>query len=275
MIPAQFISSAIGCVWAMANGEAELFEAQLFSALISPPQNFFGTGIDFKSMIPRMEVVENTAVIPVRGRIMRNVPDAAAVMLGLHDIKNLEADLDSALSNRSVNRIALHIDSLGGSAAAGEEGAQMIEDAAKHKPVMAFCDNAMASAAYQIAAPSHAIYSTPYAPSIGSIGSMAVVMNKSEFYKKVGMQPTVFRSGAFKGQGEDGAISEECAAHIQSLVDGAGERFRAMVKKHRPGIAESDMQGQWFDGRDAAKRNLVQGTAKNIKNALASFSALM
>jgi ClpP class serine protease len=89
-----------------------------------------------------------------------------------------------------------------------------------------------------------------------------------EFWAQMGMKWEVFRSGELKGIGID-ALTQEQRDYLQSLVDNAGATFRSNLLKYRTGIDPADMQGQWFDGINAAKRGFIAANADDLQAAIA------
>ena len=112
------------------------------------------------------EIRGDTAVIPVRGPIMR-YSNLFTQVSGATSLELLAKDFAAALDNPQVARIVLDIDSPGGQANGISEFAGMVRNAAK--PVTAYVGGVGASAAYWVAAAAHWIVASDTA-ALGSIG---------------------------------------------------------------------------------------------------------
>lgn len=226
--------------------------------------------------LPKMQILGDMAIVPIVGVLQMNVPDwVKKYGINLTDANDIEEEITQALARPEVRMIILHVDSPGGSAIAGNKIYDLVESARKQKPVFAFSGDGqlICSAAYDAAAPCNAIYTGPYS-CVGSIGSYLAFLDDTEFWKMMGVTWEVFRSGDFKGIGED-EISKKQRDYLQSKVDEAGARFRSNVARYRTGIAASDMQGQWWNGSDAALRGFSAGTVKDLSAAMTKFRAAL
>ena len=231
-----------------------------------PAQDIFG------DPLPVMQVRGDIAIIPIVGRLLVNVPDGfKSYGFNMTDVNDIEIEIDSALNNSSVRIIVLNIDSPGGESIAGDKLFDLVEAANQKKPVLAFCGDGaqMCSSAYECAAAARVIYSGKYAQ-VGCIGSYLAFLDDTEYWKNLGFTWQVLRSGTFKGIGED-AITDEQIAWLQSQVEQAGAKFRANVSKYRTAIDPEDMEGQWFNGSEAAQRGFVAATVQNLDTAIAKF----
>jgi ClpP class serine protease len=110
----------------------------------------------------------------------------------------------------------------------------------------------------------------PFAAGIGCIGTYLPWLDDTQFWADQGIKFEVFRSGELKGLGIDG-LSQVQRDYLQSIVDQHGATFRRNVSKYRTGIAREDMEGQWFEGVEAAKRGFVVGNAADLDEAIAKF----
>lgn len=214
---------------------------------------------------------DGTRVIPLQGAITRNM-GLLGQFFGMADTDRFCGWVSEAANDPSVAQIAIHIQSPGGDAVGCYEAATAVAQAAKKKPVLAFCDDMMASAAYFIGAAATCIAATP-SSLVGSIGTYVLLADDSEYYKKMGIEFTVIRSGQFKGAGLDGYTPEQ-VENVQRMVDSFGAQFRGFVGKHR-GINSDDMQGQVFLGEDAAQRGFVDAVENNLNSSIAKMKKLI
>lgn len=222
--------------------------------------------------IPQPEYDEDTEtqIIPVNGKLALDVPTWAKRWMDMSDVYDIESDLNAASRNPSVKRIMMDVDSPGGWSVAGEMLANSVEAASRRKPVLSWSGPAktMCSAAYLGAAPSQMILASKFS-TVGNIGTVYAVSRPNTEYFKM----DVFASGKYKSIGLT-ELSDDQKEFIQSMVDKIGASFRARVKHHRPEVDKEDMQGQWFDGSDAAAKGLTAGLAESRRNALEKFVKL-
>lgn len=206
-------------------------------------------------------------VVPLQGAITRGL-GLLGMYFGMADTDRFTRWIEDAVNDPRVSTIAIHIQSPGGDAVGCYEAAQAVQSAAQIKPVIVFCDDMMASAAYFIGAGATTIYASP-SSLIGSIGTYVLLADDSEAWRRMGVEFRVIRSGKFKGAGLDGYTPEQID-NIQRMVDSFGAQFREFVTAARGGtIAEDDMQGQVFLGSEAAQRGFVDGVENNLQNVLA------
>ncbi len=267
----QFVSKLLCTPWHIGRDRGRTIIGSMLVKLRAerPDEDIFG------DPLPKMQILGDVAIIPLSGTLMLNVPDwVKAYGFGLTDANDIEQELDRAVNDPAVSFVLLDVDSPGGESIAGNKLFDLVETANRKKPVFAWCSDGalMCSAAYNAAAPCPAIYAGKYA-TLGSIGSYLAFLDDSEFWKMLGLNWEVFRSGDMKGIGED-ALSEDQRAYLQSITDESGARIRRNVTKYRTGIAEEDMQGQWFQGDVASSRGFSAGTAKDIGTAISKFRRL-
>jgi capsid assembly protease len=267
----NFIQKLLNQPWDIAPDRARTIMASMIHRLRDerPATSVFG------EELPKMEIEDGTATIPIRGTLMLAVPDWAKELgLSITDANDITEELDLALRDSSVTAIMLDIDSPGGESCAGNKLFAAVQAAAAVKPVLAYAaDGAMmCSAAYNLALPAQRIYAGPFA-TIGSVGSYLAILDDSEFYRMMGITVEVFRSGDLKGLGED-ALTDPQRAWLQSIVDKSGAKFRANVTSYRTAIDPANLQGQWFDGEDAAALGFIHGLAKDDDAALEQFRAI-
>ena len=179
-----------------------------------------------------------------------------------HELRT-EAELDSDV-------IVLYIRSPGGYVFRVPETARLIEKITETKPVIAYTDVVLASAAYWLASSCDAIYASP-SSYIGSIGAYVEHYNYEGYYKKYGIDHKVFRSGDRKARTLDGQIDDQEIAEIQAGVEATHSQFIEHVLKHRK-IDLEHMQGQTFEGSGAFAINMVDGLFDSFDDFKNSFN---
>lgn len=219
--------------------------------------------------IRRAEVMsDGTAYIPLKGVVSRGLGPMGEYY-GFLDIGKFAAQVDEAKKNPAAQRIAIDIDSPGGTVLGTRDAAELVAEAAQAKPTMVYTDGLMASAAYYIGSAAHAIYSGSSAQ-VGSIGVYTYLADDTKFWEEeCGTTWIVARSGKMKGMGID-AVTDEQIAMLQEEIDVLGEEFRSFVEQRRT-ISREDMEGQMFSGLQASQRGFVQGLAHTFSEALSRF----
>jgi signal peptide peptidase SppA len=219
---------------------------------------------------PVMKITDGIATISIDGPLMRNPGILARIFMGATDSNVILDAIIEATDRPDVKAVMLDIDSPGGTVSGTPEMAAAVADLAKVKPVYAFSAGLMCSAAYWIASQARAIYVTPSA-TVGSIGVVQTVLDKTDALAKQGYRVEVFSVGKFKAMGAPGTtLTDEQRELIQSnLGEIAGEFHDAVLSRGRKVPAEA-MEGQTFRGKHAEAVNL----AKVVKNRAEAFHRL-
>lgn len=171
-----------------------------------------------------------------------------------------------------IRTIVLNIDSPGGHATYVRElGAAIREVSVQGTRTVAHvgAGSMAASAAYWIAASADEIYGST-ASMVGSIGVFSAMYQFSGMLGKLGITLNLFRDGALKGMGIFGKeLTAEEGAHIQAGVDKVSAEFKGFIRARRPGIEESTMQGQVFDGDEGIDAKLLDGHVEDLTDLVA------
>ena len=158
------------------------------------------------------------AVIPVEGVLTKRGLSFWGYQLapGMRDVA---AALRSACADRGVKAILLDVDSPGGTVDGIEELAEVVAEAGSAKPLYAFADGLMASAAYWLSCNAREIA----APATAEVGSIGVVMMHREYSKALegaGITCNIIAAGHYKAAGNMvEPLSEEMRAYKTGLVD--------------------------------------------------------
>lgn len=208
---------------------------------------------------------DSVAVIPVSGVIGRKF-SSTLYSSGVTSVDVLARLVDMAANDEEVNGILMVYDSPGGTVQGVAEAAASIKRASDIKPVIAYADGQMASAAYWLASQSSAIYAWKEAV-VGSIGVYSAFLDQSRAYEMAGVKPIVFKSGTEKAMGYPGtSLTEKQIADIQAQVDEIGARFRETVRTGRAkNISDETMQGQSFTAQQGLENGLIDSIAKLIE----------
>lgn len=172
----------------------------------------------------------------------------------------VEEAVRAAMKRSGVDSILLDIDSPGGSVDGTPELAAEIFAARGKKPVVAFANGMMASAAYWIGSAADTIVATE-AALVGSIGVVMDHYDLSEFYSKIGMKKTPITAGKYKRiTSEEKPLSDEGRAYLQEMVDGIYSMFIDAISAHRTVSVEKALamaDGKEFIGKQAHTVGLI------------------
>lgn len=211
--------------------------------------------------VEQMVVRNGIAYIPIGGAIGKNLSpfDRGS---GAVDVNDVATELAESEENDKVKGIILCFDSPGGMVTGTPELARTIEKV--QKPVYAYTEGVIASAAYWLAAATDGIFATETA-SIGSIGVYVPFHDLTGMAEKKGVKVELIKTGKYKGMGYPGtALSDDHREHLQARVDEIFSMFKSHVTKHRPGVKADSMQGQTFLGYPSQERGLIDAVVESI-----------
>lgn len=226
-------------------------EARLGRSLDNEPNNY--------DVVNGVAVVELVGAIAKRMNLFSQISGGASTQLADSAIKQALADPD-------VKGIILNIDSPGGTVDGTFELADMIYAARGEKPIVAFADGLMASAAYAIGAAADAVYISGDTATIGSIGVVATHVDVSEAEKKLGVKTTEITAGRYKRIASSyEELTEDGRNEIQGQVDELYAVFVDRVATFRGVSTETVLEdmadGRLFIGQQAIKAGLVDGVS--------------
>lgn len=162
---------------------------------------------------------------------------------------------------KNVKAILLRINSPGGTVGMSQEVYDAVNAVrAKGKPVVVSMGDVTASGGYYIAAAADKIFANP-GTLTGSIGVIMHLMNWAETEKKIGLQPSVIKSGAFKDIGSaDRPMTPEEKALLQNIIMDSYDQFVTAVAEGRKLDKEAVKKladGRVYSGRQAKAVHLV------------------
>jgi len=209
-----------------------------------------------------------TAVIQVNGFLGTGLTKFEKIT-GASDMIEIGEAIDEMLANPAVKRIAFEVDSPGGTVVGTPELADKIANIPL--PTMSYARKLMASGAYYTGSQADYVYASPSAL-VGSIGVVAVDESYDEAFKNMGIKVEVFRAGKYKAPNIAGeGYTDDMRALEQKAIEAAHEEFKQTVLRKRSLARREDMEGQVFNGREAANKNLITGLASSFAEALAAF----
>ena len=204
------------------------------------------------------------ATISIKGSLTNDGDSDWNEWMGMTGYPEIRDAMISAATDTSVQHIILDIDSGGGAVSGVDDTAKLIRLVHDNvKPVTAFTDGSMYSAAYWLGSSAGEVYASK-AAGMGSIGVIATHMERSEMLKEAGIGVTVVRAGRYKALANGvEKLTEEGKAQIQAGVDAAYKIFVGHVAEVRGKsyeFADSVMaQGREFYGQAGADAGLVDG----------------
>ena len=220
------------------------------------------------------EMHGSTAIIPIEGVLARKFSNVLHSS-GITSTDILERLIRRAANDPAVTSIVLMIDSPGGYTTGVPEAGRAIDEARAIKPVVAYADGMMDSAAYWIGCHADLIYATESAD-VGCIGAYTAFLDESRAQELAGYKTELFKSGRFKGMGYPGtSLTEEHRTMLQADIDDTAAKFKAWVQAGRNNaISDDDMQGQSFTAEQALSRGLIDGIT-NAETAMLDAERLV
>ncbi len=211
------------------------------------------------------EVVDGVAVIPIDGVIAKRMNLFSQISGGV-STDLFARDLKAALADPSVKAIVLAIDSPGGTVDGTVDIARLVSESRGVKPIVAYTDGTMASAAYWIGSATDKVYIGNDATLVGSIGVVATHTDVSQAEAQRGVKTTEVYAGRFKRMASQYApLSEEGRAYLQDRVDYLYSVFISAVAENRGVSIEKVLKdmadGKVFSGRQAIEAGLVDGVS--------------
>ncbi len=183
-------------------------------------------GISTGELLTKQE--NGILIVPISGMTMRK-----DTKFGGTSTARLKKVLQDAKNDDSVKGILLLITSPGGHTDGLDELAQVIKEVNAVKPIFTHSDGSMTSAAYWLGSQATKIAASRMAI-IGSLGTLLVINDFSEHFKKQGVKVWVFNTGKFKGIGTPGtALTKEQQVFFQNFVDEINGFFKQAVMEAR------------------------------------------
>lgn len=220
-------------------------------------------GSDQKKESAGYEVINGVARIPVHGIIAKRISMVNDISQRKGTaVEAIARDFNAALNDDSVAKIVLDIDSPGGTADGVADLSDLIFSSRGKKPILAFADGQMASAAYWIGSAADKVFATQSAD-VGSIGAYSVVRDFSTMEHNAGIRTTIIKAGKYKAAGHPSQrLSEEEHSVLQDEINALYKLFVDAVRRNRAMSAEDVEKvanGRVWIGSQAFKLNLIDG----------------
>lgn len=193
-------------------------------------------------------------------------------LFGLTSYNEIRSAVGAAAEDPAIKSIVLDINSGGGTVSGMFDTAAFITQVNDSvKPVVAYTDGGMLSAAYMLGSSAGNVFSAPTGI-VGSIGVLMMHVERSKALAQEGVTATVLRAGKYKATlNPVEPLTDQSRAQAQSILD---EQYRVFVEHVAQargvsyGTADQKMaQGREFVGAQALDAGLI--------DAVVSFDQLI
>ena len=168
--------------------------------------------------------------------------------------------VDAALADPKARALVLAIDSPGGMAAGNLDAAGGLRSAieAAGKPCVAHAGTMACSAAYALACAAESIFVTVDG-TVGSIGIIATVYDRTKANEERGLDVRVVRSGALKADPHpDVPLTDASVSRVRARINELAGMFAGWVSSRRPQMGDPlALQGASVHGADAVARHVA------------------
>lgn len=195
---------------------------------------------------PAIPLTKNIHVSHLYGTMYRQDGDCGQVGTQTIAEELLEADADSSI----IGHI-LMIDSGGGAANSVPVLAKAIRQCTK--PVVAFVDGMMASAAMYAASYCHRIVANDKLDRIGCIGTMVQIADYPKNHKDADgfVRLRIYADGAEEKNGEyEAALEGDFRLIKEQMLNPLNDDFKANIKANRPNVTDEQLKGRTYYAQD-------------------------
>lgn len=222
---------------------------------------------------PIYAVDAGVAVVEVSGPVVKGYSNLVCWYYGLMSSDRLQAALAEIGRRTDVLGVVLVIRSPGGMCMGTPEAAAAIAALNAQKLVVAVTDTQACSAAYWMASQASALFTTVSAD-VGSIGTYLALYDWTKYLEEWGIKLELFKRGKFKAIGVMGNPLDKAAREfLDRDIGRINDRFQAAVRAARPGVADSTMEGQWFDGEEAVELRLADEVVASVDEVVTRVRA--
>ena len=187
----------------------------------------------------------SVAVIRVRGTLMKEDQDCGPI--GMESIGEI---IKSADAHHNINAIVLHIDSPGGTVDGTEALASIVKGT--QKPIVAFIDGMMASAAFWIGSSADERIASTDTDEVGSVGVLSSFADVQPYWESLGIK---FHTITASTSPDKVKMWEDVRAgkydqYRKEVLDVIDEKFMAAVKENLPNIKDDHLTAKLYFARD-------------------------
>jgi len=237
----QIISGITNTAWAIMPSKMDEIMCLL-------DKKVAGVDVEFNAAAKRSRSqFVKTAVLPLYGVVSQKM-NLMTQYSGGTSTELFSLWFDEAMADDSVNRVILDVDSPGGSVYGISELSRKIYKSRGKKPIIAVANSLIASAAYWVASAADEIHVTP-GGEVGSIGVIAVHVDRSEQNKEDGIHVSYITAGKYKAEANpDEPLTDEARGYLQSRVDEYYSMFVGDIARNR-GISRDKVVNDFGQGR--------------------------
>lgn len=257
------------------NSTIVAMEPRLWMAFLEDVRCAQENKVVFAAKYTPMKSIPAADVVNISGVLMRSVPaEYKAYGLDMTGYDEIAEAVMKAANSKS-ERIILNVSSGGGMTDGIDVAIDAIRAAKAVKPVYAYTDGLVASAAYWLASQADNVFATRLTE-VGGIGVYSVMYDASEAMKARGIEVVVARSGSVKGAGIYGdVITDEMRKVEQETVDAIAGKFFNDVAAGRVEIdKDATTSGRTWLAETAKELNLIDGIVKNVFDLPDAINAL-
>jgi ClpP class serine protease len=212
------------------------------------------------------QTINDVSVVDINGVILKEVSFMDSLFGGVTSVDDIQSALDEAVA-APTNAIILKINSPGGTVSGVPELGTYLYDIRQSttKPVIAYGDSLMASAAYWLGSQADEVVVSEGAE-IGSIGVIAAWADPKRALLNAGFDVNRVASSDIKGAGGVDGSSPAQIRSVQAQVDKFSRMFKDAVKRGREGMDEEVMDARVVIGQDAVDQGFADsvGTLDEI-----------
>ena len=208
------------------------------------------------------------AIISLSGPLMKN--DQSCGPKGMASIGQM---INEADQSKNIDGIILKIDSPGGSVDGTADLAQIV--AQTKKPIIAFADGLIASAALWIGASTDEIIAANNKTQIGSVGVLLSFADMQPAYEKMGVKfhQVVADQSKDKNKQFEDLKAGNYDSYKNDVLNPLAQDFISHMKSSREGIQEKHLTGKVFFAQDVIG-SLVDSIG-NLDHAIQRMTALI
>ena len=218
-----------------------------------------------------LEISDSIALIPVSGALQKEASRYYFWMEMDSTYARIRAEVQAALADSGVKAICLKVGSPGGDVDGIKELSDFLYRASKVKPIYAYADGQMCSAAYWIGSVAKEI-AGPATAQVGSIGVRTMHVDRSKAQEKYGYKVTYITAGKYKAMGNPSEpLNEESKEYIQDQIDRLYTIFIDDVARNRgvdtdKALAMAD--GKVFLAKEAREIGLIDRVEESFETFL-------
>lgn len=194
----------------------------------------------------------NVVVFPIKSAIYKY--DQFCGPMGT---KSMIAYLEEFENDSSIAGIVLDVDSGGGQVSGTPEFYDFLKNYSK--PIVAYTDGYMCSAAYYLSAATNEIIANKRAEHIGSIGAYTMILDLNGYYEKMGAKlHTIYATRSTeKNKGYNDALEGNYETYIKEQLDPIVDDFIQDMKAARPSLDEAVFKGATYNANKSLNMGLI------------------